>query len=197
MEDVFCSHCGQKNIINRPSFSYLFATFFKDLINYDNNFWQAISILFLKPGVIVNQYLVGKRTSFVSPIKLYFFISLFTFLLPSILIDFKEVDNAVQMKSTSKNTGVFHFDFSEDSKAIIVADSVQNSISQVKNDSIEKKPEEYDTSNNRLISFSDFPLYSKAMEILRPWGFYPLFFLLHTVIDFYCTAFWLGRFCSS
>lgn len=163
VEDVFCSHCGQKNIINRPSFSYLFATFFKDLVNYDSNFWQTISILFLKPGVIVNQYLAGKRTSFVSPIKLYFFISLFTFLLPSILIDFKKEENMLLTESTSQKSNFIHLDFSGNSKPSQVSDSVQIASSQeIANDSIERKSEENDLSENRFISFGEFPLYANA-----------------------------------
>lgn len=90
VEVRYCSNCGQENTINRPSFYYLFTSFFKDLVNYDSNFWRTISILLFKPGVIVNQYLAGKRSSFVSPIKLYFFISLFTFLLPYDLISYSE-----------------------------------------------------------------------------------------------------------
>lgn len=164
VEDRFCSHCGQENTINRPSFFYLFTTFFKDLVNYDSNFWQTISTLFLKPGVIVNQYLAGRRTSFVSPIKLYFFISLFTFLLPSILIDFNDDEDLVLTESTSKKKDIFHIDFSEDSKPIHVSDSVQGatSLQEVKNDSIDKDSEEYDIPDNRLLSFGEHSLYSKA-----------------------------------
>src|SRR5699024_4968469 len=92
VEVRYCSNCGQENTINRPSFCYVFSTFCRDLVNYDSNFWQTISILFFKPGSVVNQYLAGKRSSFVSPIKLYFFISLFTFLLPYNLINYNDVD---------------------------------------------------------------------------------------------------------
>jgi len=82
--DRFCPHCGQENIINRPSFSYLFKEFFSSLVHFDSHFWTTIRVLLFKPGFLVNHYLEGKRKSFVPPVKLYIFVSLVAFLLPSI-----------------------------------------------------------------------------------------------------------------
>lgn len=87
VQERFCSHCGQENIINRPSFLYLFTVFFQDLINYDSNFWRTISRLLFRPGKIIMEYLVGRRKTYVNPIKLYFFVSLISFLFISILSD--------------------------------------------------------------------------------------------------------------
>lgn len=88
VEDRFCPHCGQENTINRPSFHYLFAHFFEDLFHYDSGFWKTIKSLLFRPGVMVKEYLKGKRKSYVSPVKLYIFISFVTFLLPFLLPDF-------------------------------------------------------------------------------------------------------------
>lgn len=163
VEVRYCSNCGQENIINRPSFYYLFTTFFRDLVNYDSNFWKTISILFFKPGAIVNQYLAGKRSSFVSPIKLYFFVSLFTFLLPSILIDFNEEEDMVLTEATSKNKNVFNIDFSKNSKPNQVSDSVQTAkFVDVDKDSSKIDIEEYDFPDTRLLSFGEYPLYAEA-----------------------------------
>src|SRR5699024_10241722 len=87
VQERFCSYCGQENIINRPSFLYLFTVFFQDLINYDSNFWRTIRGLLFRPGKIIMEYLVGRRKKYVNPIKLYFFVSLITFLFISILSD--------------------------------------------------------------------------------------------------------------
>src|SRR5690625_1328347 len=90
VEEQYCPVCGQENVINRPSFTYLFRVFFQDLINYDSNFWRTINTLLFRPGVIIKMYLAGKRKAYVNPIKLYFFVSLIAFLIPSFLIDFDE-----------------------------------------------------------------------------------------------------------
>lgn len=82
--DRFCPHCGQENIINRPSFSYLFKEFFNSLVHFDGHFWTTIRVLLFKPGFLVNNYLEGKRKSFVPPVKLYIFVSLVAFLLPGL-----------------------------------------------------------------------------------------------------------------
>lgn len=84
VEARYCSSYGQENIINRPSFFYLFTAFFQNLINYDSNFWRTLKTLLFKPGVIVLMYLVGRRKTYVNPIKLYFCVSLIAFLVPEL-----------------------------------------------------------------------------------------------------------------
>src|SRR5690554_6748716 len=123
VEVRYCSNCGQENVINRPSFYYLFTTFFRDLVNYDSNFWQTITILFFKPGAIVNLYLAGKRNSFVSPITLYFFISLFTFLIPYSLINSNEGKSVV---TTVDKTNDFSLENSEGLMKNTSSDSIQD-----------------------------------------------------------------------
>src|SRR5699024_12091914 len=75
VEVRYCSNCGKENTINRPSFYYLFTTFFRDIVNYDSTIWQTISILLFKSGSMVNQYLGDGRGSFVSTRTVYFFSS--------------------------------------------------------------------------------------------------------------------------
>lgn len=158
VEVRYCSNCGQENTINRPSFYYLFITFFSDLVNYDSNFWKTISILFFKPGAIVNQYLSGKRSSFVSPIKLYFFISLFTFLLPYNLIYYKEKET---LKSTSDKFKTPSIEFSIDSIKSEELDSVQNFALKDKN-TIEDKSKENDFLDTQSLFIEGYELYSKS-----------------------------------
>src|SRR5690606_29216275 len=88
VEERFCPKCGQENAINRPSFHYLFTHFFEDLFHYDSGFWKTVKNLLFRPGIIIKEYLSGKRKSFVPPVKLYIFISFAAFFIPFILPDF-------------------------------------------------------------------------------------------------------------
>lgn len=85
VENKFCPNCGQENTESRQSFHYLFTHFAEDLTHYDISFWKTIKALLLKPGMLTQEYLSGKRKKFVPPVKLYIFISFVTFFIPNIL----------------------------------------------------------------------------------------------------------------
>ena len=85
VERRFCSNCGQENTENRPPYHYLFTHFLEDFTHYDGQFWDTFKVLFLKPGVLIETYLRGKRNFYVSPVKLYIFISFLTFFIPPIV----------------------------------------------------------------------------------------------------------------
>lgn len=84
---AYCSNCGQKNIETRQSFHHLAGHVVEDITHYDSGFWRTIKFLLLKPARLTQQYLLGKRQSFVPPVKLYIFISFITFFLLSIIPD--------------------------------------------------------------------------------------------------------------
>jgi hypothetical protein len=93
VEDRFCPKCGQENIDSHQSFGGIVFHFFEDLTHYDSGFFKTIKYLLFNPVKLTKEYLAGKRKQYVAPIKLYFFISFITFLIPSILppIDGKEI----------------------------------------------------------------------------------------------------------
>lgn len=142
VEDRFCPHCGQENIVNRPSFHYLFTAFFRALLNYESGFWQTFRALVV-PGRLIKAYLEGKRKSFVPPIKLYFFVSLITFLLPSILIGPETVDTHKTKASHETEVREAIYPLSENKKqtyhAFSIVDSIPNLLPESKKlDSLEQ-----------------------------------------------------------
>ena len=80
VEDRYCSHCGQENIVTKESFGHLFRHFFEDVTHYDSKFFITIKDLLLKPGFLTKEYLAGKRASYLHPIRMYVFISFLYFL---------------------------------------------------------------------------------------------------------------------
>lgn len=93
VEQRFCPKCGQENVEIRPKFHHLISHFFADLFHYDSGFWKTMKTLLFKPGIIVREYLNGKRKSYVEPVKLYIFVSFIAFFLPHILPEFDKKEN--------------------------------------------------------------------------------------------------------
>jgi len=80
VEDRYCSHCGQENIVVKESFGHLFRHFFEDVTHYDSKFFITIKDLAFKPGFLTKEYLSGRRASYLHPIRMYVFISFLYFL---------------------------------------------------------------------------------------------------------------------
>lgn len=88
VEEIFCPHCGQKNIETRQSFHHLAGHVIEDITHYDSGFWRTIKYLLFRPARLTQEYLAGKRQAYVPPVKLYIFISFIAFFLPGIIPDF-------------------------------------------------------------------------------------------------------------
>ncbi|WP_220399684.1 DUF3667 domain-containing protein [Filimonas effusa] len=84
VEEIFCPHCGQKNVETRQSFGHLIGHFIEDFTHYDTAFWKTIKFLLFRPARLTKEYLAGKRMSFVLPVKLYIFISFIAFFMLAI-----------------------------------------------------------------------------------------------------------------
>jgi hypothetical protein len=55
--------------------------FFYDITHFDGKFFSTTKLLFLKPGFLPGEYMVGRRASYLNPIRMYIFTSAFFFLL--------------------------------------------------------------------------------------------------------------------
>ena len=101
----FCPHCGQENIETRGPFYLLFAHFITDFLHYDNQFWRTIAHLY-RPAKLPQAYLSGKRKSYVSPFKLYIFISFLVFFIPAILPDMDTTHNKDEDQNHEASTEI-------------------------------------------------------------------------------------------
>jgi hypothetical protein len=78
----FCPQCGQKNHDLNIPLSRIFEEMAEGILHLDNKSLQTIKALVFKPGFLTAEYITGKRARYVSPVRLYIFISfLFFFLL--------------------------------------------------------------------------------------------------------------------
>jgi hypothetical protein len=77
----FCQVCGQENLEPKESFWTLATHFVHDLTHFDGKFFSTLKYLLFKPGYLSQEYLRGKRTSYLHPIRMYVFTSAIFFLI--------------------------------------------------------------------------------------------------------------------
>ena len=76
----YCPHCGQENVHSDHSVAVLVRDFFTEIAYYDSKLWLTLRTLLLHPGRLSAEWAQGKRMKYVSPIKLYLWITFVFFL---------------------------------------------------------------------------------------------------------------------
>lgn len=77
----FCHVCGQENVVPKESFGKLVIHFFYDITHFDSKFFETVKDLFFKPGFLSKEYLLGRRASYLHPIRMYVFTSALFFII--------------------------------------------------------------------------------------------------------------------
>jgi hypothetical protein len=86
----FCHRCGQENIEPKESVWHLISHFFQDITHFDGKFFSSLKYLVTKPGFLSKQYMIGRRASYINPIRMYVFTSAIFFL---IFFSFFKIDS--------------------------------------------------------------------------------------------------------
>ncbi len=76
----FCSACGQKDEPLKRSLGDLALEFFQHPL-IDTKLWRSLLPLLFRPGALTLEYLAGRRTRYVRPLKLYLTVSVVFFAL--------------------------------------------------------------------------------------------------------------------
>jgi hypothetical protein len=77
----YCPACGQENIEPKQTVWHLITHFFSDITHFDGKFFLTVKDLFAKPGFLSKEYMIGRRASYLDPIRMYIFTSAFFFLI--------------------------------------------------------------------------------------------------------------------
>jgi len=80
----YCPHCGQANKDLNLNFRFIFSEFLSANFNLDSKILLTLKLLLLKPGMLSREFLAGKRTKYISPIRLYLLVSLVYFFILSV-----------------------------------------------------------------------------------------------------------------
>jgi Protein of unknown function (DUF3667) len=81
----YCHICGQENVEVEENFWSLATHLVYDIMHFDSKFFGTLKFLLMKPGFLSIEYLHGRRTSYLHPIRMYvftsaiFFVIFFTF----------------------------------------------------------------------------------------------------------------------
>jgi hypothetical protein len=104
-----CYQCGQpvKGLVRQ--FSSILGDFLDTVLNIDTRVFRTIGPLIYKPGFLTQEYFSGRRIRYVSPVRLFFFLAVLTFLLaqfslPDIIKanEGSDADNVVQINNDSE-----------------------------------------------------------------------------------------------
>jgi hypothetical protein len=99
LQDVFCHHCGQKDLPKRQTLGELLTNFISSFWSYEGKFFSTIKFLIIKPGFLATEYNAGRRESYYHPARMYVFISFVFFLLVSIL---PSNDDIIKISASNK-----------------------------------------------------------------------------------------------
>ncbi len=96
----YCHNCGQENIEPKESVWHLISHFFNDVTHFDGKFFTSLKDLLLRPGFLSKEYMLGRRMSFLNPIRMYLFTSFVFFL---IFFSLYKVDENTVVVGINKN----------------------------------------------------------------------------------------------
>ncbi len=92
VNDRYCSICGQENLQPQESLWHLITHFFNDITHFDGKFFSSVKYVVAKPGFLTSEYIVGRRVSYLNPVRFYVFTSaLFFFIMFSFFINDKDL----------------------------------------------------------------------------------------------------------
>jgi hypothetical protein len=78
-EHNYCPNCGQMNTTKNVPIRDFFKDFIDDVFTIDSKLLRSFKPLLFKPGFLTNEYINGKRVSYILPLRLYFFITILFF----------------------------------------------------------------------------------------------------------------------
>ena len=91
---MYCAHCGQKQKSAVRHVGQLAGEFCNDVLNLDAKLLRTLKPLLFKPGFLSLEYFAERRARYVSPLKLYFLLSLVAFFLIQRSVDVAAGDEA-------------------------------------------------------------------------------------------------------
>lgn len=91
---MYCAHCGQKQKSAVRHVGQLAGEFCNDVLNLDAKLLRTLKPLLFKPGFLSLEYFAERRARYVSPLKLYFLLSLVAFFLIQRSVDLAAGDQA-------------------------------------------------------------------------------------------------------
>jgi hypothetical protein len=77
----FCHQCGQETVLHPPSITEFFHEFIGHYVALEGKLWKTLGLLIFRPGRLTLEYMAGRRTRYVQPLRVYLTFSLIFFAL--------------------------------------------------------------------------------------------------------------------
>lgn len=87
----YCHQCGQQDKQYVRSMFAAVGDLFGEIGHWDSRFYRTLVGLMARPGFLSLEFVHGRHASYVPPLRLYFFISLISFLVLSSFIDYEGI----------------------------------------------------------------------------------------------------------
>src|ERR1700690_3005339 len=78
---AYCSACGQRVLHHGLSLREFLGDAAEVIPHADSRFWRTFGPLLVRPGFLTQQYIKGRRASYLPPFRLYLVLSVVFFLL--------------------------------------------------------------------------------------------------------------------
>ncbi len=101
----FCPYCGQENRDINLKFKFVVSEFLSSAFNVDNKMWVTLKYLLFKPAFLTREFIDGKRTKYITPVRLYLFVSLIYFFVLSFSSDSGIINVGVDSSNAPDTTG--------------------------------------------------------------------------------------------
>ena len=121
--DKFCPECGQKKTDLNLTFTHFVNEFLSNNFNVDSKIFRTLKVLVFYPGKLSKEFLEGKRSSYVTPVRLYLIISLVYFT----VLSFTNIGGVkIHETGREKDRVVFGFDETDTTSVseLIAVDSI-------------------------------------------------------------------------
>lgn len=87
----FCSNCGQPAHTHR-TLAHLGEEILHGVMHFDSRIWRTLPLLVMNPGRLTREWVLGRRTRYVSPLAMY----LFTVFVMFMILSFMPVSAQIQ-----------------------------------------------------------------------------------------------------
>jgi hypothetical protein len=81
----FCANCSQAADVHVPTTMELAHELLEGLTHSDSRLWRTLTTLWFKPGKLTEEFVAGRRVSYLPPFRLYLVLSILFFLMASFL----------------------------------------------------------------------------------------------------------------
>lgn len=89
----YCARCGQNDRDYHQSLPPLLWELIREAFEVDSRLWRTLKLLIAKPGELALEFSRNRRASYVSPIRMYLFVSIAFFFLLSLTTGVAEPEN--------------------------------------------------------------------------------------------------------